>query len=589
MNGEKNVLGVEGKNIRDVEVGEINRIWVKHYDEGVRDHLEYPEIPLYKLLEDSAKKYPDKTAFVFIGKKITFKELDEMSNRVASFLFEQGVGRGSKVMVDLPNTPHFVAAFYGILKTGATVVQCNPLYTERELRYIQENSGAKLGFFVEMVYPRVKNMIDERLLEKVVVCKIEDFLPFPLSFLYRFKKEKVEVENRPEVVHWKEVTQYPPTDRRGEINPKEDIAAFQYTGGTTGVPKAVMLTHYNLVANVYQVMEWMPGGGSDDVFAGVLPYFHSFGLTTSMNVPIAFGATTILIPDPRDIKRILESIDKYKITIFCGVPTMYNAIINHPDVKKHSLDSVKACISGAAPLPIEVKREFERITGGKLVEGYGLSETSPVATANPFHGLNKEGSIGIPFPDTYVVVIDDEGTILPIGEAGEIAIKGPQVMKGYYKMEEETKKALINGWLLTGDIGKMDEDGYFYIVDRKKDMIIAGGYNIYPREVEEVLYEHPAVVEAAVVGVPDPYRGETVKAYIVLKPEYKGKVSQEEIIGFCRERMAAYKVPRMVEFRDELPKSAVGKILRRVLKEEAEKTEMAGEAGGTEEAEKQPQ
>jgi long-chain acyl-CoA synthetase len=562
------MLGVEGKTILEVDESEFNRFWTKNYDEGVRDHIDYPEIPLYKLLENSAEKYPDKTALNFIGKKISYKQLDELSDRIAAFLFDQGVGKGTKVMVDLPNTPHYVAAYYGILKTGATVVQCNPLYTEREIRYIAENSEAKMGFFLETIYPRIKGLIDEGKLEKVVICKIEEFLPFPLNFLYPLKKEKVNVEKRKEVLSWKDVMKYPPTKERGEVNPKEDVATFLYTGGTTGVPKAVMSTHYNLVANVYQTLEWVPDASSEDVFIGALPYFHSFGMTTSLNAPLAMGCTIILIPDPRDIKRILESIDKYKVSIFCGVPTMYNAIINHPDVKKYDLKSVKACISGAAPLPLEVKREFERITGGKLVEGYGLSETSPVTHANPVYGINKEGSIGVPVSDTLAVVVDDEGRILPVGEVGELAIKGPQVMKGYWKMEEETKKVLINGWLLTGDMAKMDEDGYFYIVDRKKDMIIAGGYNIYPREVEEVLYEHPAVVEAAVVGVPDPYRGETVKAFIALKPEYKGKVNEEEIIQFCKERLAAYKVPRLVEFRDELPKSAVGKILRRVLRDE---------------------
>jgi len=562
------MLGVEGKTIRDVDEKEINRIWLKFYDEGVRPNIDYPEVPLYKLLEETASKYPDKVALIFFGKKITYRQVDEMSDRVASFLYKLGVRKGSRVIVDLPNTPHYVAAYYGILKTGATVVQCNPLYTEREITYILENSEAEYGFFVEMVYPRVKNLIREGKIKKAVICKIEDYLPFPLNFLYPLKKEKVKVEKSDKVVYWKDVLKSPPTKDRPEIDPKEDVATFLYTGGTTGVPKAVMSTHYNLVANVYQTLEWVTDRSPDDVFAGVLPYFHSFGMTTSMNAPIALGGTIILLPDPRDIKRLLESIQKYGITIFCGVPTMYAAIINYPEVKKYNLRSVKACISGAAPLPIEVKRRFEEITGGKLVEGYGLSETSPVALGNPVYGLNKEGSIGIPFPDTYAVIIDDEGKILPVGEVGEIVIKGSQVMKGYYKMEEETKKVLVNGWLLTGDVAKMDEDGYFYIVDRKKDMIIAGGYNIYPREVEEVLYEHPAVTEAAVVGVPDPYRGETVKAFIVLKPEYKDKVSEEEIIQFCRERLAAYKVPRIVEFRDELPKSAVGKILRRVLREE---------------------
>ena len=353
-----------------------------------------------------------------------------------------------------------------------------------------------------------------------------------------------------------------------EINPKDDVAVFQYTGGTTGLPKAVMLTHYNLVANAYQTVEWVIDASDKDVFLGVLPYFHVYGMTTSMNAPILLGSKIVLLPDPRDIKRIMKSIEKHKVTIFCGVPTLFNAINNYPGVENYDLSSIKACISGSAPLPIEVKREFERITGGKLIEGYGLSETSPVTHANPLYGVNKEGSIGIPFPDTLSVVVDEEGKILPPNQVGELAIKGPQVMKGYYKMEDETKKVLINGWLLTGDMAKFDEDGYFYIVDRKKDVIICSGYNIYPREVEEVLYEHEAIVEAAVIGVPDKYRGETVKAFVVLKDEYKGKISEEDIINYCRQKLAAYKIPRIVEFRDELPKSAVGKVLRRVLKEE---------------------
>ncbi|MBO8182387.1 MAG: long-chain fatty acid--CoA ligase [Archaeoglobus sp.] len=554
-----------GKNLREVSDEEIERVWVKSYDEGVRAELEYPIIPLYDFLENAAKNHPNSVAADFIGKSITYRELNDLSNRVAAFLFKNGVRRG-RVILGMPNTPHFLAVYYGILKTGSTVVQCNPLYTERELRHIADNSEAKIMFAFEPMYPRLKPLLDDGTLEKVIICKIEDFLKFPLNLLYPLKKEKVKIDSRPEVLYWKDVARYSPAAEKEEVNPKEDIAVFQYTGGTTGLPKAVMLTHFNLVANVYQLIEWFPDLSNKDVFIGALPYFHSYGMTTSMNLPIALAAKIVLIPDPRDLKRILDSIQKHRATIYCGVPTMYNAINNYPDVGKYDLTSIKACVSGAAPLPIEVKKKFEELTGGKLVEGYGLSETSPVTHANPINGVNKEGSIGLPLSDTLAVVVDDAGNILPLGEVGEIAIKGPQVMKGYYKMDEETKNTLINGWLLTGDIGKMDEDGYFYIVDRKKDMIIAGGYNIYPREVEEVLYEHPDVLEAAVIGVPDPKRGETVKAFIVLKEG--STATAEDIEKFCRERLAAYKVPRIIEFRKELPKTNVGKVLRRVLKEE---------------------
>ena len=562
------MLGVEGKNILEVSGDEINKIWIKHYDKGVREHVDYPEIPLFALLENSAKNYPNKIAVDFLGKKISYDELNGMSNKVSSFLKIEGISKGDKVILVLPNTPHYIAGYYGILKAGGVVVQGNPMYKERELRYLAENSEAKIAFVVEFVYPNIKPLLDDGLIKKVVVCKIEDYLPFPLNLLYPFKKPKVKVENRKEVVYWKDVMKCNAESKNVEINPKDDVAVFQYTGGTTGLPKAVMLTHYNLVANAYQTVEWVIDASDKDVFLGVLPYFHVYGMTTSMNAPILLGSKIVLLPDPRDIKRIMKSIEKHKVTIFCGVPTLFNAINNYPGVENYDLSSVKACISGSAPLPIEVKREFERITGGKLVEGYGLSETSPVTHANPLYGVNKEGSIGIPFPDTLSVVVDEEGKILPPNQVGELAIKGPQVMKGYYKMEDETKKVLINGWLLTGDMAKFDEDGYFYIVDRKKDVIICSGYNIYPREVEEVLYEHEAIVEAAVIGVPDEYRGETVKAFVVLKDEYKGKISEEDIINYCRQKLAAYKIPRIVEFRNELPKSAVGKVLRRVLKEE---------------------
>ncbi|MEM0331946.1 MAG: long-chain fatty acid--CoA ligase [Archaeoglobaceae archaeon] len=568
MKEKLEVLGVENRHLSEISCENINRIWLKHYDKDVRGNINYPEIPLYKLLEDSASKNPEKTALIFFGKKISYRELNELSDRVAGFLKDLGVKKGDRVVVDLPNTPHYVAAYYGILKLGAIVVQCNPMYSTREIGYIIENSGAEHGFFAEFIYPRVSKFIEDGKLKKAIICKMEDFLPFPLNFLYSIKKEKVKIDKSDRIAYWKDVINHPPTKERASINPREDVAIFLYTGGTTGVPKAVMSTHFNLVANALQIIEWLPEKSPEEVFIGVLPYFHSYGMTTSMNAPIAYSATIVLHPDPRDVKRILNSIQKYKVTIFCGVPTMYTAILNFPDLKKYSLKSIKFCISGAAPLPVEVKKRWEETTGGKLVEGYGLSEASPVTHANPLYGINKAGSIGIPLPDTYAVVVDDDGTILPVGEEGELAIYGPQVMKGYWNMEEETRKVLINGWLLTGDIAKMDEEGYFYIVDRKKDMIIAGGYNVYPREVEEVLYEHPAVLEAAVIGVPDPYRGEAVKAFVQLKPEYKGKVTEEELMKFCKEKLAPYKVPRSIEFRDELPKTLVGKVLRRALREE---------------------
>ncbi len=566
------VLGVEGENIREVDPVKINRVWLKFYDEGVRANIDYPVIPAYKLLDDAAATDPNKICFEFFGAKWTYQQVKDASDKVANFLFDIGVEKGDRIVVGLPNTPHYAIIASAIYKVGGIVVQCNPIYTERELRYIVRNSEATRMFCFEAMYPRVRPLIEEGLLDKVVICKIEDFLGWLIGALFKaFLKRKVvgkvDIDKRSEVVFWDDVLKYERTDKRVEINPKEDVAMFQYTGGTTGFPKGVMLTHYNLVVNAYQVAEWDVKSTPHDVAVGCLPVFHVYGMTM-LNSAAVLRMKVIPIPDPRDTEAILKAVHKYKATTFTGVPTMFISMLNHPKLRKYNLRSLRVCVSGAAPLPVEVKKRWEEITGGKLVEGYGLSEASPVTHCNPLYGLNKAGSIGVPYPDTYAVVIDEDGNILPPGEDGELAIYGPQVMKGYWKMDEETDKTLINGWLLTGDMAKMDEDGYFYIVDRKKDMIVAGGYNIYPREVEEVLFEHPAVAEAAVVGIPDPYRGETVKAYIVLRPEYKGKVTERDLDKFCRERLAAYKVPRIYEFRDELPKSLVGKVLRRVLRDE---------------------
>ncbi|MEM2070234.1 MAG: long-chain fatty acid--CoA ligase [Archaeoglobaceae archaeon] len=565
-------LGVEGENIREVDVTKIQKIWLKKYDSGVPASIDYPEIPMHRIYENTAKKYPDKVACDFLGTTYTYKQLIDGGQKVLSFLYDMGVKKGDKVVVSLPNTPHYFLIAYAIFKAGATLVQCNPIYSEREIKHIAKDSGAKLMFAIDVNYKNYRPLIEEGFFEKVVIARIEDFLKFPVNFLFKklVKKKKfgdIKIEHRPNVLYWDDVMKYPRTDKEAEIDPKKDVAVFQYTGGTTGLPKAAMLTHYNLVANAHQVASWDPKASYNDVYLGALPMFHSYGFTMAHS-GILLGGRFIIVPDPREYEYYLKAINKHKVTIFPGVPTMYVGILNHPKRSKYDLKSVRTCISGAAPLPVEVKKRWEETTGGKLVEGYGLSEASPVTHANPLYGINKAGSIGIPLPDTYAVVVDDDGTILPVGEEGELAIYGPQVMKGYWNMEEETRKVLINGWLLTGDIAKMDEEGYFYIVDRKKDMIIAGGYNVYPREVEEVLYEHPAVLEAAVIGVPDPYRGEAVKAFVQLKPEYKGKVTEEELMKFCKEKLAPYKVPRSIEFRDELPKTLVGKVLRRALREE---------------------
>ncbi|MDK2796177.1 MAG: long-chain acyl-CoA synthetase [Archaeoglobaceae archaeon] len=566
------MLGVEGENIREVEISNIQKPWLKFYDEGVRSSIDYPVIPLYKLYENTANRFPNKIAFDFFGTKWTYQQVFDASKKLRAFLEQEGVQKGDRVAVSLPNTPHYFIAVSAITSLGAIVVQCNPIYTARELKHAVTDSEAKILIGLDGAYNNYRPLIEEGLFQKVVIASIEDFLKFPKNILFRsFVKKKrfgeVNVDFNSEVIPWTKAMSYPKSDKEAEINPKEDVAVFQYTGGTTGLPKGAMLTHYNLVVNAHQVASWDPKSSPDDVYLGALPMFHSYGFTMA-NSGFLIGGKFIPLPDPRDFDSYLKMIQKYKVTVFPGVPTMYIALLNHPDLKKYELGTVRTCISGAGALPVEVKRKWEEVTGGKIVEGYGLSEASPVTHCNPVYGLNKAGSIGIPMPDTIAVVVDDDGNILPPGQVGELAIYGPQVMKGYWRMEDETARTLINGWLLTGDVATMDSDGYFYIVDRKKDMIKAGGYNIYPRDIEEVLYEHPAVLEAAVIGVPDPYRGETVKAFIALRPEYKGKVTAEELEKFCRERLAPYKVPKLWEFRDELPKSIVGKVLRRVLKEE---------------------
>jgi len=350
----------------------------------------------------------------------------------------------------------------------------------------------------------------------------------------------------------------------------EDLALLQYTGGTTGISKGAMLTHKNLVANVLQIDAWDPTSRDllgKGVMLGALPFFHVYGMTVAMNYGLYSGYKIVLLPRP-EIHAVVEAIEKHQVTHFPGVPTLYVAFNNFPGIEKRNVKSIRICLSGAAPLPVEVAKRFEEITGARLIEGYGLSEASPVTHSNPVLGPVKKGSIGMPFPSVDAKVVDEEGKEVPLGEVGELVVKGPNVMKGYWNRPEETQKALRDGWLFTGDMARMDQDGYFYIVDRKKDMIIAGGYNIYPREVEEVLYGHEAVQEAAVVGVPDPYRGETVAAFIVLKEAYRGKVTEKDIEAFCRANLAAYKVPRIIQFRDSLPKSSVGKILKRELTKE---------------------
>ncbi len=568
----------------------LERPWYQFYDEGVPRTIDVPPIPLYTFVEDAARDFPDRVGVKMVLKylplglsihaSLTYRELLAAVHTFAAALHQMGVRPGDRVAIMLPNTPQYVIAFMGTLRAGAIAVNTNPTYTPRELAHQMKDSGAETIVMLSPLYERLQAVRDEVPIKRVIITDIPEYVKGPFKGLTErtLRKEGL-MTHVPEgegVYHWQTVMNMGGTPPDIHPDPNE-VALFQYTGGTTGVPKAAMLTHRNLVANTMQVAAWIPRFDRGKVIMmGALPFFHVYGMTVSLLLGLYNGGKVVMVPNPRPIDIVMEAIHHERCNLFPGVPTMYIAIINHPRVHKYDLKSVEACISGAAPLPVEVQQRFEAITGGRLVEGYGLTEASPVTHSNPIYGKRKMGSIGLPFPSTDAKIVDmNTGETLPPGKVGELCVKGPQVMKGYWNRPEETKLVLDEeGWLHTGDIARMDEEGYFYIVDRKKDIIIASGYNIIPREVEEVLYMHPKVLEAVVAGVPDPYRGETVKAYIVLKPGEQA--TEEEIIAFCREHLAPYKVPKLVEFRSELPKSQVGKFLRRVLVEE-EKRKLAGQ------------
>ncbi|BDG60727.1 long-chain-fatty-acid--CoA ligase [Caldinitratiruptor microaerophilus] len=550
-----------------------DRPWVKFYDPWVRPHLDYPDVPLYAFLDDTAARKPHGTATIFQGARLTWAGVREAADAFAAALAALGVRPGDRVAIMLPNLPQTVITFYGALKAGAVVVMTNPLYTERELEHQLSDSGAETLVFLDILYPRVSRAVPRTPVRRLIAASIRDALPLPLRLLYPLKArreghslalpDQPNLHRLPELLARHRGAPPPAVTVRGE-----DLALLQYTGGTTGIAKGAMLTHRNLVANTLQTWEWVRGleRGEQRVLA-VLPFFHVYGLTTALNLGVATGATLILVARFQ-VGEVLKLIQRYRPTLFPGAPPMYVAINNHPEVGRYDLSSIQACISGAAPLPVEVQTRFEALTGAKLVEGYGLTEASPVTHANPLQGRRVVGSIGVPFPDTDVRIVSPEtGEEVPVGQPGELCVRGPQVMQGYWNRPDETARVLRDGWLHTGDVARIDEDGYCYIVDRLKEVIIASGYNIYPREVEEVLYQHPGIMEAAVIGVPHEYRGETVKAYVVPRPGTT--LTEEEVIEFCRERLARYKVPTSVEFRDSLPKSAAGKVLRRVLREEA--------------------
>ncbi len=547
----------------------MEKIWLKSYAPGVPTEFDFEPIALHKALKATAQRFPDRPALNFMGKLITYSELQDLTERFSAGLASLGVGQGSKVALVTPNLVQTVVAIYAALRLGAVAIPNNPLYTDRELTHQLQDSGSEYVVAWDTLVPRMLSLREKTGVRGVIICHLRDFLPFPLRQLFPYVKRDLHLKiPKQSGVHefMDLLKQSGPTPPEHDSHP-DDTAICLYTGGTTGVSKGVELTHGNLSANCRQLRAWCPGfRDGAEVILGCLPLFHSYGLTAVMNMSTFHGWCNVLIPKPEP-KPILQAVEKYKITLIPGVPTLFNAIIHSPDVKRSGLQSVKGCFSAAAPLPLETIRGFRDLTGITISEAYGLTESSPCTHAIPLGGQEKPGCIGLPMPGTDAKLVDiDDFTreITDLNTPGELCVKGPQVMKGYVNRPDETALTLRDGWLLTGDIATVDEDGYFTVVDRKKDMIISSGFNIYPREVDEVLFECPKIREACAVGVPDAKSGERIKAFVVL--ETGVQATEEEIVDHCRKRLARYKVPKYVEFVDELPKSAVGKVLRKNLR-----------------------
>ncbi len=553
------------------------RPWYKSYDSNVQRHINYDDIPIYEFLDRTAAKHPRRTAIVFRNWKISYGKLKKLTEVVAANLRAHGISQGDRVSIMLPNLPQTIISYWGVLKAGAVVVMTNPLYMEKELVHQISDSGSRYMITLDHLWPKLSALQEKLRIKKFFVASIADCLGFPLDKLYRYKAKKdgmyqdVPYDHGRGVIRWRSLMTGSERTRIVPSHPKEDLALLQYTGGTTGISKGVMLTHHNLTVNVQQCCAMLHGlgGKRSESLLGLLPYFHVYGLTVCLNFPTAIGAT--LIPFPRYVpKDVLQAITKLKPTIFPGAPSVYLSLMQQKEIDKYDLSSIDFLISGSAPMPVEGIKRFKELSKGQIIEGYGLTEASPVTHLNPLVGKRKNGAIGLPFPDTDVRIVDMElGTVeLPPGKIGEMIIKGPQVMKGYWNRPDDTASTLRNDWLYTGDIATMDEEGYFTIVDRKKDMVLCGGYNVYPREIDEVLHEHPKVKEAVAVGIPHHSRGEILKVYVV--PMDGETLEKSEIIAFCRQKLANYKIPKQVEFRSSLPKNIVGKVLRRELRAEEE-------------------
>jgi long-chain acyl-CoA synthetase len=545
------------------------KLWHKSYAPGVKKTLDFEQVTISEALTRSARKFPDHTALNYMGKKITYRQLEGLVNCFAGALIDLGIKAGDKVAVCLPNIPQVIISNLAIFRIGAVAVQNNPLYTERELEYQLNDSDSKIVITLTLLIPRIQKIKPNTKVEKIIGCHINTYLPFPKKQLFPMVKKDMyrKVEPAEDVLVFKDLMGKYPEQPVAEKSKWDALAALIYTGGTTGVSKGVMLSNANLSCNVQQLVAWFPDlNPAEERLIGNYPVFHSAGFSTVQNFMIWQAYEHIMVPRPEP-KINIELIKKYKPSFLPGVPTIFVGLLADSEFRKMDLSSIKGFFSGAAPLAADTIKDLHDLTGATMCEVYGSTETAPYATVTPWGGKVKPGTVGVPLPDTDIKIVDiaDPDKELEVGEDGEIAIKGPQIMMGYYQKPQETAKVIKEGWFYSGDIGKFDEDGYLSIVDRKKDMIIAGGYNIYPVELDDVLMGHPKILEACTIGLPDAYRGETVKAFIVVKAGET--LTEEEISNYCREKLAAYKVPKLIEFIDELPKSAVGKVLRRKLKE----------------------
>jgi long-chain acyl-CoA synthetase len=561
----------------------VTHPWIRHYEPGVPAHIEIPDQPLTWLLDRTTSSYPGRTAIIYYGTRLSYAQFAHHANRFATALQRLGVNKGDRVAIALPNIPQYPIAFYGALLAGAVVVPTNPLYTEREMQHQLADSGACVLVMLDTFYPIVRAVRKQTALEHIIVTSPADFLPPLLRALYplsqrhaqspepHLTRKELHDDQALHVMHTL-LESHTGDDRAVFTSPEpvqaSDLAVLQYTGGTTGLSKGAMLSHQNLLANAMQTRAWIPQAREgEEVVLCVAPFFHAYGLTVGMNFSLLAAASMVLLPRFK-AKDVVKAIHRYHPTIFPGIPTMYLAVMREAGKHPEDLRSIHYCISGAAPLPAQVQSDFEAITGGRLVEGYGLSEASPVTHCNPLTEQCRTGSIGLPLPGVEAAIVNQEtGEPVPAGSVGELVVRGPNIMQGYWNRTEETGQTFRNGWMRTGDLGKMDEDGYFSIVERVKDVIIASGFKVYPREVEEVLFRHPAVAEAAVAGVADAYRGETVAAFVVLKPGMEAsEETRRELLQYCAQELTAFKVPKILEFRANLPKSLIGKVIRRELR-----------------------